>query len=138
MTEKEKVVLNFLDRRIMKGHLEDFSPQENRIVLLDQSSQKRTVALDELKAVFFVKTFEGNKGRRESKAFVGSSSGKRVLVRFKDSETLVGYLEGDVPWKKGFFLETKKGGFSLKPVDAGSNNYKVFVVATSVEEVTCF
>lgn len=136
--EKEKVVLNFLDRRIMKGHMEEFSPQDNRIVLLDHTSQKHTISLNELKAVFFVKTFEGNKGHKESKSFAGSSSGKRVLVRFKDSETLVGYLEGDVPWKKGFFLETKKGGFYLKPVDSRSNNYKVFVVSTSVEEVTCF
>lgn len=136
--EKQKVVLNFLDRRIMKGHVEDFSPQENRIVLLDQSSQKHIIPLSELKAVFFVKTFEGNKIHKESKSFAGTSSGKRVLVRFKDGETLVGHLEGNVPWKKGFFLETKKGGFSLRPVDSRSNNHKVFVVSTSVEDVTCF
>ncbi|MFZ5908110.1 MAG: DUF6982 domain-containing protein [Nitrospirota bacterium] len=136
--DKQKVVLNFLDRRILKGHMEDFSPQDNRIVLSDQSSRKQTVALNELKAVFFVRTFGGDKGHKESKSFTGTSSGKRVLVRFRDGETIVGHLEGNVPWQKGFFLETKKGGFYLRPVDKKSNNHKVFVVSASVEDVTCF
>jgi hypothetical protein len=137
--EKQKVVLNFLDRRIIKGYVEDFSPKDNTIMLLDQSSDRHAIALNELKAVFFVKTFEGNKGHKEWKSFSGStSSGKRVMVRFKDGETLVGHVEGDVPWKKAFFLETKKGGFFLRPVDSKTNNIKVFIVAGSVEDVTCF
>jgi hypothetical protein len=137
--EKQKVVLNFLDRRIMKGYVEEFSPKDNSIILLDQSSERHVITLNELKAVFFVKTFEGNKGHKERKSFSGSTSlGKRVLVRFKDGETLVGYVEGDVPWDKAFFLETKKGGFFLRPVDSKTNNTKVFIVAGSVEDVTCF
>jgi hypothetical protein len=51
---------------------------------------------------------------------------------------MIGYIEGKLPWEKGFFLEQKKGGFFLVPVDNRSNNTKVFVVAGSVQDVTCF
>jgi len=51
----------------------------------------------------------------------------------------VGFLEGDVPWEKGFFL-SKRGsnrkGFFLLPVDEDTNNIKVFVVSSSVDAVT--
>jgi hypothetical protein len=59
-------------------------------------------------------------------------------VRFKDGERLSGYLEGDVPWQRGFFLESKKDGFFIIPSDDQTNNIKVFVVSTSVTNVTCF
>ncbi|MEW6584183.1 MAG: hypothetical protein AB1442_01080 [Nitrospirota bacterium] len=137
--EKRRVVLNFLDGRMMKGYADQFSAKNASVTIVDESSKRHEVDLKELKAVFFVKTFEGDRCRRELKSFAGSSaSGKRVLVRFRDGETLMGYVEGGVPWEKSFFLESKKGGFILKPVDSGSNNIEIFVVSTSVEDVTCF
>lgn len=29
-------------------------------------------------------------------------------MKFKDGESLTGYIEGEVPWEKGFFLESGK------------------------------
>ena len=137
--DNQKVVLKFLDGRIIKGHIGDFSPVSNHISLVDEKLNEQDVQLNELKAVFYVKSFEGNKHYSDKKSFTETSrKGKKILVRFRDGERLIGYLEGDVPWQKGFFLESKKGGFFLIPSDDQTNNIKVFVVSTSVTNVTCF
>lgn len=135
---RQKVILRCLDGRLIKGYINDFSADRDRIDFEDSSGRKQEFGVDELKAVFFVRTFEGNRRRAESKVFVDPASlGKRVFVKFKDGESMTGYIEGGVPWKKGFFLEPSRGpGFFLIPVDKGSNNIKVFVVASSVWEVT--
>jgi hypothetical protein len=136
--ERQKVVLRFVDGRLIKGHLDEFSPKAESVVLEEESGVKQRFGIDDLKAIFFVRSFEGNKARSEKKAFAKEvPPGKRVFVKFKDDESMVGYVEGEVPWEKGFFLEPAKGkGFFLIPVDDGSNNTKVFVIAQSVWEVT--
>jgi hypothetical protein len=65
--------------------------------------------------------------------------GHKVYVKFTDQESLVGFVEGEIPWDKGFFVSregSKAQGFFLIPVDRDSNNVKVFVVGTSVKDVT--
>ncbi len=98
------------------------------------------VAVADLKALFFIKSFEGNKTYREKKAFGASTrDGHKVYVKFNDQESLVGFVEGEIPWDKGFFVSRDGGktkGFFLVPVDRDSNNMKVFVVGTSIEDVT--
>lgn len=135
---RDKVILRCLDGRLVKGYIDDFSVSDEFVALEYESSEKQKIRVDELKAIFFVRTFEGNKSYSEKKSFRDLVSlGKRVFVKFKDGECMTGYLEGDVPWEKGFFLETSKGpGFFLVPVDSESNNIKVFVVASSVWDVT--
>lgn len=127
-----------LDGRVIRGHIDDFSASDERVTVEDESSARREIGVGELKAIFFVRTFEGNKSYAEKKSFLDQVSlGKRVFVKFKDGECMNGYIEGGVPWKRGFFLEPKKGpGFFLLPVDNESNNIKVFVVASSVWDVT--
>ena len=135
----QKVILRFLDGKTVKGYLDEFSPDKTHISIMDEESRRQSIPLDLLKAVFYVKSFVGNKGYAEKKMFAETDKkGKKLLVKFKDGENMTGYLEGDVPWKKGFFLESKKGGFFLVPADRHANNRKVFVVAGSVTNVTCF
>ena len=137
--DNQKVILRFLSGRIIKGYISDFSPLNNHISVIDETSNKQDIQLNELKAVFYVKSFEGNKLYFEKKSFTKTNQkGKKILVRFKDGERLIGYLEGDVPWQRGFFLESKKDGFFIIPSDDQTNNIKVFVVSTSVTNVTCF
>ena len=67
------------------------------------------------------------------------SEGKKIFVKFKDDESMVGYLHGDVPWDKGFFLskpDKEKEGFFLIPVDEDSNNIKVFIIYSAVKDIT--
>lgn len=132
--------MRFLDGRIIKGYIGDFSPPCDHIsIIVDETSNEQDIQLNELKAVFYVKSFEGNTRYSGTKSFTKTNQkGKKVLVRFEDGERLTGYLEGDVPWKKGFFLEAKTGGFFLVPSDDKTNNIKVFVISTSVTNITCF
>jgi hypothetical protein len=136
--ERQRIILRCLDGRLIRGYIGGFSVTDELVSLEDEFLQKRKYRVDELKAIFFVRTFEGNRGHSEQKTFRDPVSlGKRVFVKFKDGESMTGYIEGGVPWEKGFFLEPKKGpGFFLVPVDSESNNIKVFVVATSVWDVT--
>jgi len=135
----DKVVLNFMNGRIIKGHIDDFSPEDEFVFVEDTLYNRQKFKVSELKAIFFVRTFEGNRHYSEKKSFaITGHVGQKVLVRFKDSETLLGYVEGNLPWQKGFHLESKRGGFYLIPADDKSNNMRVFVVSTSVLDVTCF
>jgi hypothetical protein len=137
--DNQKVILRFLNGRIIKGYIGDFSPEKNHISVVDERLNKQDIQLNELKAVFYVKSFEGDKLYSEKKSFTKTGQkGKKILVRFKDGERLIGYLEGDVPWQRGFFLESQKDGFFIIPSDDQTNNMKVFVVSTSVTNVTCF
>ena len=138
MIKREKAILRFLDGRMIKGHLDVFSPADNSVLVEDEFKTRHRVHIKELKGIFFVRSFEGDSHHKEKKIFRGSSSGgKKVLLKFLDGESMMGYVEGDVPWEKSFFLESnKKMGFFLRPVDTESNNIKVFVVTSSVSDLS--
>jgi hypothetical protein len=141
MAAEERVVARFNNGRVLKGYTRGFTA-ESDVVVIDEagSGKEHRIAVADLKALFFIKSFEGDKGYREKKAFgVSASKGHKVYIKFHDRESLVGFVEGDVPWDKGFFVSKdgcKASGFFLIPVDRDSNNLKVFVVGTSVEDVT--
>ncbi len=136
--DREKVVVRYIDGRILKGYILSFSPSDKEVIIEDLSSERISIRMEELKAIFFVRTFEGDRNRVETKSFLGTiPAGRRIFVKFKDGETMTGYAEGDIPWQKGFFLESSKSsGFFMKPVDSHSNNIKVFVIASAVMDVT--
>jgi hypothetical protein len=55
---------------------------------------------------------------KECKAVgIRKNSGNKVFIKFHDDESLVGFIEGEVPWDKGFSLsklgKQAKGFFSL-------------------------
>ena len=136
---KQMVIIRFLDGRIIRGYIDKFSQQNSHISIVDEKSNKQSIQLNQLKAVFYVKTFKGNKHYSAKKIFTEThQKSKKLLVRFKDGESLTGYLDGDVPWQRSFFLEPKKGGFFLIPSDDKTNNKKVFVISEAVTNVTCF
>ncbi len=82
--------------------------------------------MKEIKAVFFVKTFEGNKEYNERKEFITGDrvQGRRVEVIFADGEVLRGTTVGYDPQRLGFFLI---------PVDPDSNNIRIFVISNAVK-----
>ncbi|GBE36279.1 hypothetical protein BMS3Bbin07_00423 [bacterium BMS3Bbin07] len=137
----EKVVLRFQDGSTIKGSLRDFSEIAKEFSIEEHPSGNiSTVRIDLLKAIFFVRSFEGNPSYREIKRYgISSEKGRKVYVRFKDKESLLGYLEGELPWQKGYFLsksDKDKTGFFLIPVDEGCNNIKIFVVGTAIDDIT--
>jgi hypothetical protein len=93
-----------------------------------------------LKAIFYVKTFEGSKEYKEKKIYgVGKKLGRKVFVKFRDGEKLVGFLEADVPPDKVLsFLKSdgSKKGFFLVPVDRDCNNTRVFAAWNAIDDIT--
>jgi len=141
MGDVEKVVARFNNGQILKGHVRDFEVGTEIVTVEDPETHiVHKISIDELKAIFFVKTFKGRGEYVEKKTFgIRKNPGRKVFVKLKDNETLVGYIDGDIPWAKGFSLAkegNKAKGFFLVPVDSDSNNIKVFVVGTSIQDVT--
>jgi hypothetical protein len=131
MPETNKVVAHLNDGTLIKGTTHDFSPMRPffHVLPVDKTTSVQ-VRCRQVKAVFFVRTFEGNGGRRDLRGFLESpaetAQGKKLAVRFKDGEILCGYSLSYSPDRPGFFVF---------PADPGSNNLRVYVVTTSTAEV---
>lgn len=127
--EPVKVVIRYLDGRIVKGYTNDFFPKKPVFHVGSGPSDKGTpVSVQDLKAVFFVRDFDGNPEYDEIKQFSEGKAvqGRKVQISFKDGETLVGSVLGYDPNRPGFFMV---------PPDERSNNMRVFVVMAAMEKL---
>ncbi|HVF62253.1 MAG TPA: hypothetical protein VNJ70_20775 [Thermoanaerobaculia bacterium] len=125
-----RVVAHFQDGRLLKGFTYDFLPGKDVFHLADPAPGARPekVPVAELKAIFFVKTFDGDPQRPKvnDPAAAAPAPGRRIRIVFKDGEVLVGTTQGYDPARPGFFVV---------PIDRGSNNERCFVVAAATREV---
>src|SRR5688572_11086748 len=125
-----RVVARFTDGQMLKGTTRDFSANKPDFHVYPEGNLRATpvkVPLTLLKAVFFVKTLEGNKDHVEASDLPDNQGqGRRLRVTFKDNEALVGFTVGYTPNRPGFFL---------LPGDPGSNNLRIFVVGSAVAKV---
>ncbi len=87
------------------------------------------IMMDELKAIFFVKSFMGNPDYNEDKNFPKDQTlyGQKVVVNFKDGETLVGTCNA-------YHLD--QPGFFFFPIDKQSNNMRVFAVSKFINDIS--
>lgn len=125
-----KLVVRFLDGRLLKGFSQDFHISRAHFHVApshDAAGGKPVlVAVAELKAVFFVRDFSGNA------EYVGQDSpeeprgGRRIEVTFTDNEVLVGTTLNYRPGGQNFFIT---------PLDPGGNNIRVLVPGGSVRSV---
>jgi len=127
-----RVVVRYQDGRVSKGLTNDFLPMKDHfhLALSDQGAGAKPVDVhvSELKAVFFVKTFEGDPEHHKSNEPAPATPGGGRLLRvvFKDGEVIVGMTQG---------YDRSRPGFFVVPVDKASNNERCFVVAAAVAEV---
>jgi len=123
---ENRVVARFQDGVTLRGTTIDFSPTRRFFHVTENGA---TFELDatRLKALFFVRNFEGNAAYSEKKGFFARPNhGKKCMVEFKDGEVLFGYT----------LSYTSQGlGFFVFPGDPQSNNEKVFVVHASTASV---
>jgi small nuclear ribonucleoprotein (snRNP)-like protein len=129
---ENKVVVRFRDGRMVKGYTHDFNPNREsfHVSEVQEGGTVIEVSTSLLKAVFFVKTFEGNKDHRGSDEFSMESlknvPGLKVKVTFSDGEVMYGSTHGYAPERKGFFIF---------PADKKSNNDRAFIIVESTDEV---
>jgi Family of unknown function (DUF6982) len=126
-----KVVVHYRDGRVLKGYAAGVSGTLPSFFIqtLDVPSREVEVELAALKAVFFVRDFDGDAAYNESKSFPSDADvkGRRIEIAMFDGEVLVGALDAYHPEGEGFFLA---------PADPKSNNIGCFVVAAAVKRAS--
>ena len=130
---QNKIVVHYLDGRIIKGDTVDFLPAKPtfHLTLADASPPARPVEVRvaDLKAIFFVKDLVGSRQRpprRQEFAPGQTIQGRKIRVVFTDGEILVGTTQG---------YDSKRPGFFVFPADTDANNDRVFVIQGATREV---
>jgi hypothetical protein len=124
------VAVRFMDGRVLKGTTQDFAPLKPVFHVVSRDNPKARaieVRIDQLKGVFFVRTYDGNPKHVEDRNLADAKGqGRKILVTFLDGEVLGGFTTGYNKDKQGFFMI---------PVDPKTNNSRIFVVTAAVKTV---
>ena len=127
---RSMIVARYVDGRVIKGVTQDFSVDRPEFHVFEEgkeSAKAVTVAVADLKAVFFVKSYAGDKAHQEYKLFDRAKvKARKILVAFHDGEKLVGLTLGYNASKQGFFVT---------PADPDTNNQRVYVVNRAVRSI---
>jgi hypothetical protein len=124
---KSKVVVRLKDKTLLKGKISKFSPFYSYFRLELLNGDSLIVNIDKIKAIFFVKSFEGNKQYKykyEDKLFW---VGDRITLKFDDGEKMVGYAQ--------YFDFTPRGYF-ITPADVNGNNTYVFASKSAIDSMS--
>jgi hypothetical protein len=129
-TEANRIVIHYKNGNVAKGITHDFVPEKPKFHLVHQDGSIEEIDTESLKAVFFVKTYEGKKDYQEVGGFGKidpvTFRGMKIKITFKDNEVVYGSTLGYNKTRKGFFV---------LPADPESNNLRIYVVASAVREV---
>jgi hypothetical protein len=126
---EQKIVVHLKGGVIHKGVTQDFEPSRASFHLLpaEGGGVPMRFDLDDLKAMFWVKDYLGNRDFVARRAFPASEPAQRkAVLTFEDGESIWGTVaEEDEAWR----------GFFFRPADERDNNIRIFVVRSSVKEV---
>ena len=121
-----KVVVKYKNNSIVKGKTNNFMPNKTLFHLQPIEGEQIEVHIEDLKAIFFVKSYDGSKDHKKSYNDQVPGGGRKIQVKFLDGETVTGYTTGYSPDRLGFFVV---------PADLKGNNERIFVVKTATEKV---
>ena len=117
------------DGAIHKGVTQDFRGDADTFHLLpaEGGGIPMRILLREMKALFYVKDYMGNRDFNSRKAFEDCrGEGRQAVVTFEDGETLWGVVPSYDPGG---------AGFDFFPSDPDDNNIRIFVVNSSVRSL---
>ena len=133
----DKLVAHHKDGRINKGFSLDLDPAGHSFHLVRREGEiatSREIRLEELKALFHVKTWgreDRHRNRRpgfpdDGRAPVEGVSFVKAVLEFYDGEKIFGYSKEYDPTRTGFYLV---------PADPQDNNEKIYVVQSSLVNI---
>jgi hypothetical protein len=118
----QQVVARFQDGRVLKGATMDINPDKPFFHVRPAAGAAQVVALADLKAVFFVRSFDGDPAHDEDLTANPEDPRARgaslVRVLFADGEVVVGMTVRYPPNRPYFYVT---------PVDVKSNNVRMLV-----------
>ncbi|MEE9219350.1 MAG: hypothetical protein V3U98_09830 [Acidobacteriota bacterium] len=128
MRKTQKVVIHYLDGRLLRGRSKFFFRGQENVRVVNLRGRTVCVPLEEVKAIFFVQRLRGRKDYHEIKRFTAASPqfGRQIEIQFLDGEVLKGRTLDYKPEERGFYL---------KPSDPASNNEMVFVPLTALKRI---
>ena len=130
MSTASKVVVACLDGQRRKGYVFNFSALRDSFRLFPEANSPQSAGLDlqirDVKAIFFVRDFAGNRERKDAYDSMDGTHGRKLEVTFTDGEKIPGTSEAYNRTKPGFFMF---------PADRESNNARIFIVNKNVSEV---
>ena len=132
MALKNRVVVRTRDKRRIRGFTWDFAPNRESFHVVDPFDEHKVeeLALSDLKAIFYVKSFVGDPDRKSPPPFSKESfrgvPGLKLKITFLDGEVLYGTTNGYQPNRTGFFV---------MPADKDSNNERVYVITAATRSV---
>lgn len=121
-----------MDREALRGYV---NPQSflkpDGVEMLSLTGQVVFVPYKEVKGVYFVRDFEGDRDHLERKVFTSRPKldGLWLRMKFKDNEIMDGILPNNL------LLLTEKG-FTVVPPDPYANNQRIYVPKSSLAELT--
>jgi hypothetical protein len=122
-----KVVARYRDGRVLKGISMDVDANRPNFHVRPPDGKTVPVDMSDLKALFFVRTLEGNPAHAENRTPDPDDPRARgstiVSLRFADGEEMVGLTIRYPPNRPYFFVV---------PVDPESNNIRVLVNRAAV------
>ena len=129
---RKRVVVRKLVAGLIKGFVDPNNYiQGSEVEVLDREGRLVRVPMSEIKAVFFVRNFEGNPGRAERKIFRSRPrlAGLWVRMTFKDQEVLEGLIPNNL-------VDLHPLGYLIASPDVYSNNLRFFVPRTALMEMS--
>lgn len=132
MDNHHTVVAHYKGGQIRKGYARNFALYRDVFHLTEVDIQTNRemapvpIELEELKALFYVKTFHGDPDYRPDGQARRQGFGDRVEVVFHDGETLIGYT---------YNAQEAETGFLLYPADDQTNNQVVAVIRSAVRTI---
>jgi len=124
--EQVKIVVKLKNQTVLKGKTNDFFPNRTRFHLEQMDGTITDVVVEDSKAIFFVKDYEGDKNHKDSYNDAIGNAGRKTKVKFEDGEIIYGYTLGYSPDRQGFYLT---------PADLGGNNERIFIVTSATQNV---
>jgi hypothetical protein len=130
---ENKVVARYCDGRMVKGITYDFGPLKKMFHIVSDTAGVKTtheISSPDLKALFFVKTLDGNKDAMAphtiSNEALHATGMMKLKITFFDGEVLLGTSAGYTPGREGFFIV---------PLEESSNNIRVYIIGSSTKQV---
>jgi hypothetical protein len=124
------IVVHMKDGRSHKGITHDFEADREsfHLLLAEGGGVPLTIRLDDMKALFYVRDYIGNRDFVARKKFdEAQRAGRRAILTFQDGEEIWGTL--------GEGADADGVGFVFYPADREDNNLKVFVIRSSVKSL---